>query len=274
MVFYTERLIYKYILSFDARKEKEMGLFGPKSTCPVCGAASGGLGCITIKNNEILCKKCSSKMSVGRDMPQFMSAEDVKEHLAYREQNKMLWQTYKESNRVATIKSYVLSYDMDHKLWKYGPSGEKENPALFRFDEITGGELVEGSGRTASFGKVPEMSTVKENKLGSNMAVRVYTSNRYHPEVTVNIIPGGKLVIPGSMEQQIYRHKGNGIITVFKEFYDQCDHSTDSAEPEKPAVHITKDEAFEEIRKYKALLDEGIITEEEFAAKKKELLGL
>lgn len=35
-----------------------------------------------------------------------------------------------------------------------------------------------------------------------------------------------------------------------------------------------KTDSFEEIRKFKQLLDEGIITSEEFAAKKKELLGL
>ncbi|MBE6635053.1 MAG: SHOCT domain-containing protein [Ruminococcaceae bacterium] len=33
-------------------------------------------------------------------------------------------------------------------------------------------------------------------------------------------------------------------------------------------------EAIESIEKYKALLDSGVITEEEFEAKKKQLLGL
>ncbi len=39
-------------------------------------------------------------------------------------------------------------------------------------------------------------------------------------------------------------------------------------------VQQSKTDSFEEIRKYKALLDEGIITEEDFISKKKELLGL
>lgn len=37
---------------------------------------------------------------------------------------------------------------------------------------------------------------------------------------------------------------------------------------------MNDDSRFDEIRKYKQLLDEGIITEEEFQAKKKELLNL
>ena len=42
----------------------------------------------------------------------------------------------------------------------------------------------------------------------------------------------------------------------------------------KVAEEINKVDVFEEIRKYKKLLDEDIITAEEFSAKKKELLGL
>lgn len=40
------------------------------------------------------------------------------------------------------------------------------------------------------------------------------------------------------------------------------------------ATQQTKPDAFEEVRKFKQLLDEGIISESEFNAKKKELLGL
>lgn len=36
----------------------------------------------------------------------------------------------------------------------------------------------------------------------------------------------------------------------------------------------TESNAIEEIKKYKELLDSGILTEEEFAAKKRQLLGL
>ena len=44
--------------------------------------------------------------------------------------------------------------------------------------------------------------------------------------------------------------------------------------PMPPESKIPDEKAFEVIRKYKELLDEGIITQEEYDAKKKELLGL
>lgn len=43
---------------------------------------------------------------------------------------------------------------------------------------------------------------------------------------------------------------------------------------EKKTVQQSKPDVFEEIRKFKELLDEGIISEDEFNAKKKQLLGL
>ena len=45
-------------------------------------------------------------------------------------------------------------------------------------------------------------------------------------------------------------------------------------EKRKVSQEMNDDSRFDEIRKYKQLLDEGIITEEEFQAKKKELLNL
>lgn len=44
--------------------------------------------------------------------------------------------------------------------------------------------------------------------------------------------------------------------------------------PALSSVHITVADGTEEIKKFKELLDEGIITQEEFDAKKKQLLGL
>lgn len=44
--------------------------------------------------------------------------------------------------------------------------------------------------------------------------------------------------------------------------------------PNQTSVNTNKVDPYEEVKKLKTLLDEGIITEEEFNKKKKELLGL
>ena len=47
------------------------------------------------------------------------------------------------------------------------------------------------------------------------------------------------------------------------------------APPAPPApIVVKKDDKFDEVKKYKELLENGVITQEEFENKKKELLGL
>ena len=42
----------------------------------------------------------------------------------------------------------------------------------------------------------------------------------------------------------------------------------------KPSYYLISSAMFEEIRRYKELFDEGIISEDEFNQKKKQLLGI
>lgn len=44
--------------------------------------------------------------------------------------------------------------------------------------------------------------------------------------------------------------------------------------PEKKGLFSGKEDKFDEVRKYRRLCDEGLITEEEYEAKRRELLGL
>ena len=67
------------------------------------------------------------------------------------------------------------------------------------------------------------------------------------------------------------------VITDFKE--EEADMAADAAAAAAAAVAAVQQSAapvdtVAEIQKYKALLDAGVLTEEEFAAKKKQLLGI
>ena len=81
---------------------------------------------------------------------------------------------------------------------------------------------------------------------------------------------------------KVYWHD-NADRTDIREFIDNTFKDADITIPdlsenileevEKLASSLTKSPV-EQIREYKALMDDGIITEEEFQAKKKQLLGL
>jgi len=63
-----------------------------------------------------------------------------------------------------------------------------------------------------------------------------------------------------------------GIIAVIKMIRN--DKTTSDAPPTSNTQEIQKNDSFEKLKKYKELLDSGIITQEEFDTKKKEILGL
>jgi len=57
-------------------------------------------------------------------------------------------------------------------------------------------------------------------------------------------------------------------------FIDALTVELEQFEKASPTVVATSNSVADEIKKFKALLDEGILTQEEFDAKKKQLLGL
>lgn len=67
------------------------------------------------------------------------------------------------------------------------------------------------------------------------------------------------LIAPGAGEEQIGGAAAQPSVT---------------RSPAAPAAQSAAEDPVEQIKRYKALLDSGAITEEEFAAKKRQLLGI
>lgn len=85
----------------------------------------------------------------------------------------------------------------------------------------------------------------------------------------------GSKIKYGSPEHSKAYNKAQQLITKLDEIYSKC-HPDEIQKPNKPVEEniVAGISSADEIRKYKVLLDEGIITEEEFISKKKQLLGL
>ena len=66
----------------------------------------------------------------------------------------------------------------------------------------------------------------------------------------------------------MFAKKDNGLVENMKAEIEQLKNSTQS-----PGAEMRATSAADEIRKYKQLLDDGIISEDEFNVKKRELLG-
>ena len=66
----------------------------------------------------------------------------------------------------------------------------------------------------------------------------------------------------------------NGKNKEMAELHDFIQEKVEEAHKPQPATQVVQTDSADEIAKYKKLADEGTITQEEFEAKKKQLLGL
>ncbi|NMC57004.1 MAG: SHOCT domain-containing protein [Eubacteriaceae bacterium] len=165
--------------------------------------------------------------------------------------------------------------------------GEKKNSTIYSYDDIIEFELIEdgstvtkgGLGRAVVFGAltgpagaiVGEITGKKTTKsIINSLKIKITVNNFYKPAVYINLIDV-KTKTNSIMYRSIYEITQQ-ILSTFTLIIKQNEL--------KKSNEISKEfknnqySAAEEIRKFKELLDEGIITQEEFDEKKKQLLNI
>lgn len=141
------------------------------------------------------------------------------------------------------------------------------------------GRALVGGALFGSAGAVVGAMTKKRGQETVLSDVSVYLTfcldgNYYIKKISMTGVFGSKIKY-GSPEHSKAYNKAQQLITKLDEIYSKC-HPNEIQKPNKPVEEnlVTGISSADEIRKYKVLLDEGIITEEEFVSKKKQLLGL
>jgi len=176
--------------------------------------------------------------------------------------------------------------DEENKLWLIpdGMFGGKKSPIIYSFDKISEFELLEdgnsitkgGLGRAlvggALFGGVGAIvggvtGGKKTKQLVNKLQIKITTNDMSNPAIYINLISG-----PTKTQSMIYKSSYNAaqeilsILTVITKSQEPRNSNIDTSAPQTSTA--------DEIRKFKQLLDDGIITEEEFSQKKKDLLGM
>lgn len=105
----------------------------------------------------------------------------------------------------------------------------------------------------------------KQKTIVKNLQVKIVTRNASKPIVRIPLLI--TKTKSGSLDYRFAYDEATKIMATLAQIVDQME-SENSSLPE------SNNSAADEIRKFKNLMDEGVISEEEFNAKKKELLGL
>ena len=134
-----------------------MALFGKlfeKKFCDVCGSEIKLLGNRKLEDGN-LCKDCAAKLSRWFDDRRSSTVAQIKEQLAYREENK---QRYVQFNTTLSMAEGRLLLDEDQGLFVLPYGSRDDNPDIIAFADVTGCEVdIEDSQdeitRTGSDGK-------------------------------------------------------------------------------------------------------------------------
>lgn len=258
-----------------------MGFFSLKQVCSICGEDCG-LNRYQIKDKGWCCHKCFKKAGLTMMSPiKTMSAETIKGMIAKKEES---LQQLKSLTITKDFGSYI-KFDENNRKWFVpdGPFGGVKNPVIYSFDDIIAFELLEdgnsitkgGTGRAivgslfGGVGAIVGASTGKRKTKSTctKLQIKITVNNMSTPAVYINLI-----VSETKTDGFIYKTAYSSAQNILSVLQVICENNKTLHETTSESTVVTS--SADEIIKYKNLLDQGIITQEEFDTKKKQLLSL
>jgi len=285
-----------------------MGLFSNKNKpCPICGEATPRLFSFKVEGSP-LCGDCDNAISMEEALKKDLTIDTLREHLEYRKQNAALLESLALSNELnfndALFLKQRLCIDAGQGLW-YIADGE--NPPIFRMDELQSFCLKEDErvviqvdkngyqtypsvvdsfikqfggivGGLYSFTHTLNHLNGNQDKDNNEPKINAPINN-FYLEFTLN----------NKYWQKLRRNFGapgliNNDIPAFLQGYAKARAIVEVASqemlcffPQAPVAGQTEssvDDLADNLKKFKDLLDAGIITQSEFDQKKKQLLEL
>ncbi|MDD3428797.1 MAG: hypothetical protein PHG02_02175 [Oscillospiraceae bacterium] len=181
-----------------------MGLFSKKNTeCPVCGGEVKGLFLVKLNDKRELCKTCSKKVSMQKDLLKDADEAYMREHITYRDKNA---ERYQELDTAYEVDFCFLKVgaDLEKRMLyiKHDSMKSEDNPSVFDFDEITGYKLFrlkklvdsdQEPGETCLESTLSAISGIaqaisgKDNAASDYLLLELTTTNKYWPVISIRM---------------------------------------------------------------------------------------
>lgn len=117
-----------------------MGLFD-KKYCDFCGEKIGLLGNRKLEDGN-MCKKCARQISPWLTGRKGYTVDEMKEHLAYREENKARVEAFNATRTLGLETKVYLDEDKGQFLVSRSRNYRNENPDVLEFSQITGCNVI------------------------------------------------------------------------------------------------------------------------------------
>lgn len=274
-----------------------MGLFD-KKICALCGAKAGLLTRQKLRDKAYLCGDCRAKCSPQLSARVFeqMTPDDAVRHMDYVVENQEMYRAnFHETYSINTGimgGTRVISVDETNGWWIVSSSAM---PDLLTFDQILSYRLELTTRRLDDKERHdPHRARMPFPPPGlpgcgpfeeiTGMKVIVRLNHIWLDEVQLNVLPAifvteGDIHAAYNCTQELFAYFDQQRAAAA---YAQPVYAAPAAPvmpvapavPTAPASATSQADAIDTLKKFKELLDMGAITQEEFDAKKKQLLGL
>lgn len=255
--------------------------------CAICNKSIGALGVkYTTSDNHNVCWKCIRKAGYGANA----AFGEIKQKSLNEIMNHKTELTKEKEQSVDNLKKFIpttvieKTIEVDEKQEMFRLSGIMNLANIYNLSSISSYELVEngsaissgGLGRAAlgavTFGGagaiVGAVTGKKKSKtIVEKLQIKIMLNDLKNPVVYIELLK--KPVKQNSKDYANAIKKADNILSSLNTVVSNI-----SVVENEPVNAANTFSTTDEIRNYKELLDDGIITQEEFEAKKKELLNL
>lgn len=259
-----------------------MGFFDLKAICAIC-EKEVGLNRHKIADKNCICPSCFKDAGFNIGMAQKpikqMQVADVHSAIKVKNTNNDKLASFTPTKKIGSY----LEFDDNQKKWLLlsGLLGKRDKSKVYSYSDIVGFELLEdgesvsqgGLGRAlvggALFGGagavVGSVTGKKKSKsICNSLKVKITINDINNPTLYISFLSTAT-----KKDSFVYKSSYQMAHECLSTFQIICDNQ--EALQSSNNISVAGSTA-DEIRKYKQLFDEGILTQEEFDAKKKALL--
>lgn len=290
-----------------------MSLFkNDKKPCPVCGGATPRIFSTKIEGQP-LCSDCAARLSAQDEIKNSMTVEDVRAHFAFRDRNDAEKATFSESAKIKFGWGGEAVFDEADRLFYFMQNANgmlfhgseaasveirEDDTLIFRADrngykwrDTTLRDQVSAMSAQINFSNMTDrMQRARDAEHATDTRfsdpmqkwhIALTLEHPYWNRIETELGgPGWNNSEPNCAQflheydesiKKLRDFAGCMLRTCFPEVLERerTQRAASGAANTAPAAS-----AADEIKKFKELLDAGAITQEEFDAKKKQLLGL
>ncbi|MBO4718214.1 MAG: SHOCT domain-containing protein [Spirochaetales bacterium] len=261
-----------------------MSLFSrPIGSCINCRREVKKNAFMVLKDGNYVCNSCVAALDIDKEIIGFLTASELLARSKTRELNKRAFLKLCPTTTQTIDNAKLLVYD-NEKAWAFVFPGD-DNPTIFRYDDIQSFDITEdgnsitsgsfGSAALGSFlagnvgaivGAVIGKKTTKNTVSWIRLTVNL--NNKFRRQLKIRYDFNNET----TKDEAQYIKISNSIRTIlntFKIMYEKSNANQKTYLQDN--IEVNNAEA---IRKYKQLLDDGIISQIEFEEKKNALLGI